>query len=171
MWERPHSTCNPATHLRKEVVVHVHGGAGGRGGGTIHRLQLELGAVPRVLLAVRVADHCVLARDDLRELPAGATNTDTHTVMTSRLQPTNSGGASGRLCEADRFCCVYQKHEDTHEAERAVCPRRKRHRLTAKTQQPRVECVTFARAERACQGQLPRCVSSSLRAQGFSHSL
>ena len=56
-------------HLREEVVVHVHGD-GLALGRPVHRLRLVAQAVPRVLLAVGVADHLVLTEHYLRKLPA-----------------------------------------------------------------------------------------------------
>ena len=56
-------------HLREEVVVHVHRDCLARRR-PVQRLCLVAQAVPRVLLAVGVADHLVLAQHDLRELPA-----------------------------------------------------------------------------------------------------
>ena len=60
------------THLRKEVIVHVDSDGRAFLGGARDAGELVLGAVPRVLLSVRIADHLELAGYDLGELPTRA---------------------------------------------------------------------------------------------------
>ena len=64
------SSSSERAHLRKEIVVHVDGDVCGLQRRSLQRLHLGLGAVPRVLLTVRITDHPVFSDDDLREFPA-----------------------------------------------------------------------------------------------------
>jgi len=59
-------------NLWKEIIVHVNGDVGWLRRRSFKCLYFGLGAVPWVLLTVRVADHPVFSHHDLREFPARA---------------------------------------------------------------------------------------------------